>query len=263
MRIYASAYELMSETGRNLWEMGSEVKPKTYQNKIIEGDENFITRELICTQYCLTSMKDEEFLFVYDKRSVEWTRKEFEERILKPVLTLNKVIYINPGEAYKLRLDLWDDLMERSQTLRFDYTYNERIMFRPYLTNFGDYHGSNLDSVIELLKNDKDTRKAVLPIFSLNDVAFNDGSKRIPCSMYYDFLIRDVNGVPQLNICYHQRSADFVSHFGNDVWLAWALMQYVASVVGVKPGYLYHTIDSLHSYKRDWDKLKWSLNEIY
>ena len=53
MRIYDDCYELMSEMGRNLWEMGSIVKPKTYQNKVIEGDESYITREVICDQYFL------------------------------------------------------------------------------------------------------------------------------------------------------------------------------------------------------------------
>lgn len=47
MRIYSNAYELLSETGRNLYEMGAEVKPKTYQNKSIEGIDDFITKELI------------------------------------------------------------------------------------------------------------------------------------------------------------------------------------------------------------------------
>lgn len=36
-------------------------------------------------------------------------------------------------------------------------------------------------------------------------------------------------------------------------------MEYVAREVGIKPGYLYHTIDSLHSYKKDWVKLKTSI----
>lgn len=36
-------------------------------------------------------------------------------------------------------------------------------------------------------------------------------------------------------------------------------MEYVASEVGIKPGYLYHTIDSLHSYKKDLVKLKTSI----
>ena len=33
-------------------------------------------------------------------------------------------------------------------------------------------------------------------------------------------------------------------------------MEYVAKNLEVKPGYLFHTIDSLHSYQKDWDKLK-------
>ena len=78
--------------------------------------------------------------------------------------------------------------------------------------------------------------------------------------MYYDFLIRENGkGEKVLHICYHQRSSDFVTHFGNDVYLAWRLMEYVAKEVGVKPGYLYHTIDSLHTYQKDWDKLVSSL----
>ena len=81
--------------------------------------------------------------------------------------------------------------------------------------------------------------------------------------MYYDFLIRtNTRGEKQLNICYHQRSSDFVTHFGNDVYLAWRLMEYVAKEVGVNRGYLYHTIDSLHAYKRDWVVLKTSLNQM-
>ena len=42
MRIYDDCYELMSEMGRNLWEMGSIVKPKTYQNKVIEPENLFV-----------------------------------------------------------------------------------------------------------------------------------------------------------------------------------------------------------------------------
>ena len=53
MRIYSNSFELMSEMGRELNSYGQLVKPKTYQNKVIEGNENFITKELICQQYSL------------------------------------------------------------------------------------------------------------------------------------------------------------------------------------------------------------------
>lgn len=260
----------MSELGRNLWEMGSEVKPKTYQNKVIENDDNYITKELICEQYCLTSLDKEEFLFIHDERSYEWTKEEFNERVAVPMITVNKPLYVNPGNAWKIRKDLWEQFLVPREVfnfrglnhkeLMFDYTYNERLRYCPLKD--GSYSHNNLSLVINLLINDHDTRKAILPIFSIQDVVNNDGSKRIPCSMYYDFLIRERNGEPYLNICYHQRSADLVSHFGNDVYLAWQMMDYVADKVGVKPGYLYHTIDSLHSYKKDWEKLKTSINEL-
>lgn len=47
MRIYSSSYELMSEMGRELNSYGQTVKPKTYQNKNIEGNEDFVTKEII------------------------------------------------------------------------------------------------------------------------------------------------------------------------------------------------------------------------
>lgn len=240
MRIYSSSYELMSEMGRELNSYGQTVKPKTYQNKNIEGNEDFVTKEIICQQYCLTSLQDPTWLFFYS-RSREWADAEFQERI-------DTSDIINPGKAWELRKDLWEQFLVNG---KFDYTYNERIIHV-------------IKPLIRLLKDDNDTRKAVLPIFNGDmdglDTDWHDGSRRIPCSMYYDFLIRqNGKGEKVLHICYHQRSSDFVTHFGNDVYLAWRLMEYVAKEVGVKPGYLYHTIDSLHTYQKDWDKLASSL----
>lgn len=240
MRIYSSSYELMSEMGRELNSYGQTVKPKTYQNKNIEGNEDFVTKEIICQQYCLTSLQDPTWLFFYS-RSREWADAEFQERI-------DTSDIINPGKAWELRKDLWEQFLVNG---KFDYTYNERIIHV-------------IKPLIRLLKDDNDTRKAILPIFNGYmdglDTDWYDGSRRIPCSMYYDFLIRqNGKGEKVLHICYHQRSSDFVTHFGNDVYLAWRLMEYVAKEVGVKPGYLYHTIDSLHTYQKDWYKLASSL----
>lgn len=241
MRIYSNSFELMSEMGRELNSYGQIVKPKTYQNKVIEGNEDFITKELICQQYCLTSLGDPVWLFVFS-HSKEWADAEFKERI-------DTSDRINPGKAWELRKDLWEQFLVNG---KFDYTYNERMVILPY--------------TIQLLKSDSDTRKAVLPIFNGNgedDTLYYQGNKRIPCSMYYDFLIRqNGKGEKVLHICYHQRSSDFVTHFGNDVYLAWRLIEYVAKEVGVKPGYLYHTIDSLHAYKKDWTALASNLEDL-
>ena len=247
MRIFSNAYELMSEMGRELNSYGQTVKPKTYQNKVIEGNEDFITKEIICQQYCLTSLPDPDWLFAYT-HTQEWADAEFLERIDRNG--------VNPGKAWELNKDMWEQFLTNGF---FDYTYSQRIN---KIMVYGDSLGK-LDGIIELLKEDPDTRKAIINIFDTSDTLFYDGSKRIPCSMYYSFLVRqNSKGEFQLNICYHQRSSDFVQHFGDDVYLAWRLMEYIANEVGIKPGYLYHTIDSLHSYKKDWQLLQTSIDEI-
>lgn len=261
MRIYANSYELMSEMGRNLYEMGATVKPKHYQNKNIEGNENFVTKELICEQYCLIELPDPENLFIFmEEEAREWAEAEFQERISGKEL--------NPGEAWKIRGKVWEEFLVDG---RFDYTYPERM-------NQGVIYNkepnTKLEAIIQLLRDDPDTRKAILDIYGEYHSTFPqdiiavdsnrlDGHARIPCSMYYDFLIREnQKGEKILNICYHQRSSDFITFFGTDVYFAWKLMEYVADKVGVKPGYLYHTIDSIHSYKKDWTKLKTSLSDL-
>jgi thymidylate synthase len=243
MRIFQNAKELISEMGRELNSYGQIVKPKTYQNKVIEGDEDMVTKEIICQQYCLTHLPDPEYLFIYT-HTKEWADEEFRERISGHQL--------NPGEAWKLNKAMWEEFLVGG--LLFDYTYSQRINSK---VKFHNQVTTKLKAVINILKEDPDTRKAVLNIFSDEDTSHYHGDARIPCSMYYDFLIRENSkGQKQLNICYHQRSSDFVGHFGDDVYLAWNLMQYIAKQVEVLPGYLYHTIDSLHVYRRDWDALR-------
>lgn len=244
MRIYQNAYELMSEMGRDLWEMGQLVKPKTYQNKVIEGDEQMQTKELICKQYCLTDLPDSKWLFIFSQCKT-WADSELWER-------LNGNAFTNPGIAYKLRSDMWEQFLNSEG--KFDYTYPER------LHRIVDEDGNdNLNSVIQLLRNDPDTRKAVLSIYDAkNDCQYYDGSRRIPCSMYYNFLIRE----GKVNLVYHQRSSDYVQHFGDDVFLAWGLMEHVARELKLPVGYLYHTIDSLHVYKKDWWKLKTDIDDF-
>lgn len=262
MRIYSNCKELMSEMGRELNSYGQIVKPKTYQNKVIEGNEDMITKEIICQQYCLTSMPDPEYLFVYNPTSREWADAEFKERVSgKP---------LNPGEAWKLNRDMWEEFLVESGCIRteryFDYTYAQRINDN---VTYKNKSVTKLEAIIDLLKTDSDTRKAVLAIYGCSkgsnqyDADRYDGTARIPCSMYYDFLIRDNGkGQKQLNICYHQRSADFIGHMGDDVYLAWRLMEYIARKLGILPGYLYHTIDSLHAYKRDWEKLRSNIEDM-
>jgi len=245
MRIYNNAYELISEVFRDLWEMGTEVKPKSYQNKIIEGKDEFITKEIIMYNYALTSLPDSENLFLFEKETARrWCLAEFSERIDPGTK--------NPGYAWKIREEVWEEFLVNGM---FNYTYSERLN---HITSGTLSFIPNLSRIINRLKEDPDTRQAWLPIFFPMDVAHIGGSARVPCSLGYHFIIR--NG--QLDMVYIQRSADAVLHWGNDIYLAWLMKEYVANRVGVKAGYLYHNIFSLHSYKRDWDKLKAGISHL-
>lgn len=236
MRIYRDCYELMSEIAREVIEMGIRVNTKSMQNKIIGGLEGFGTLEILNYSYCLKSRAREEALFIGDPRSVEWVKAEFNERV-NPTAG-------NPGEAWKLRHELWANFQD--STGKFDYTYSERINYN-----------HNLSRIIVEIMDNPGSRQLILPIFSLTDLENIGGKKRIPCSIYYQFFVR--NG--QLDIQYSQRSADVYTHFGNDVWLAWELMEYVAKATGITPGYLYHNLGSLHVYNKDIEKLKTCLLE--
>lgn len=261
MRIYTDCKQLFSEAIRDVMEMGIVVNPKMYQNKNIAGNDDFTTKEVMSYQYCLCSPLKGEMdltpLYVTDTRNEEWVAEEFKER----VYWSGAQTFMNPGLAWKIREEVWKPFLIKAGQLKgsFEYSYNERFRFRirSWDLNKADKWDNNLHTVIELLKKDPDTRKAVLPIFSLGDVRYNDGSKRIPCSMYYNFMVRpDSKGVKRVNLIYHQRSSDVFTHFGNDVALAWKMIDYVAHKTGYKSGNLTHNIDSLHAYKINWDSLR-------
>lgn len=244
MRVFENAYELMSEIRREVYEFGNIVKPKSMQNKNIEGDINYETKEILNYSYCLQTLDKEEYLFNGTQTDQEETKKwaiaEFNERLNPGRL--------NPGNAWLMRKEVWEEFLNEDG--RFDYTYSERMN--------ADHA---LERVIDELDRNPDTRQGIIPMWEpMIDQERIGGIKRVPCSMYYQAILRD----NQLHLIYNQRSADVVTHFGNDVWLAWHLKEFITQCLrsrnsknaGLRSGYLFHNIASLHSYRKDWDILK-------
>lgn len=230
MRIYENCYELMSEIMREVWEMGKIVHPHSMQNKKVKDDENFRTKEIINYSYCLKTLDQVDELFRFSPESRGWVNAELNERVNQEKL--------NPGQAWKIRLETWQPFLNNLGM--FDYTYSERI-------------GNSLERIISELSTNPDSRQCILSIWDrVIDIRFLGGVKRVPCSVYYQFLLRD----GKLNIIYNQRSADVVTHFGNDVWLAYNLGAWAAEQINVPMGDLFHNITSLHCYAKDWETLK-------
>jgi thymidylate synthase len=126
--------------------------------------------------------------------------------------------------------------------------------FKNYTEDNGIFHGAyglrtdgQYDAVIDKLKNDSDSRQAVVTIW--NPEYDNQPQKRdYPCTVLHQFRIRD----NKLNMSVYMRS--------NDVWLgaAYDFFQFtqvqiaLASVLGIEPGKYAHHVGSLHIYEQHY-----------
>lgn len=224
MRIYMNWQEAYEEIKRDLAEMGINVYPKTMQDKYIEGNEDYATKELQNYCYTILNAKSDD---VKSFSTQPWADEEFIERI-------NPFGNVNPGKAYKLREEVWNEYMHDG---KFAYSYNERF-----------FRNRQLDKIIHRLSNDHDSRQLWLSVWDLNeDVDKLGGISRVPCSLGYNFQFRE----GKLNIHYVMRSCDFNTHFPNDVYLAIKLLEYVAKRCNMQIGNFTHTMFSLHVYKKD------------
>lgn len=226
MRIYVKADEAFEEIKRDLAEMGIWVRPKTMQDKIIEGNPEYETTELQNYCYTILDAKSSDIPGVIQP----WADEEFKERITEP----KDGNFINPGEAWKLRENVWGEFFHNG---KFGYSYNELL-----------WNNNQFTKIVERLKEDPDSRQLWMSLWDpTRDPDLLGGVSRVPCSLGYAFQVRE----GKLNMHYVMRSCDFSTHFANDVYLAIKLLEYVAELTGYEVGNFTHTIFSLHIYRKD------------
>lgn len=118
------------------------------------------------------------------------------------------------------------------------YTYHERLLgMEP--------------SMLSALMKAPDTRRAFWPIYRPEDGVRSSSPTRIPCSLGYQFVIRNLGGVDRLLMFYLSRSVDFDTFWLSDLWLAHTLQERLAYQLDVEMGYLSHYIVSFHSFSVD------------
>lgn len=226
MRIFKNCYECSSELARDLKEMGKEVHLQTMQDKNIENDPKYITSELLCYSYMITQTEDKDNLLKYFKgednlkKALEWANAEFQERISQKKS--------NPGEAWKIRKDVWDEFIHDE---KLAYTYSERI-------------GDQVEKVISEFKKHPSSRQGIISIWDPNIDQDRLGKERVPCSIFYQVIKRN----DKLHMVYVIRSNDLYEHWSYDVWMAIKLQEYIAEKLGVEKGNFYQFITSLHGY---------------
>ena len=221
MRIYDNFLDMLSEVKRDVAELGIRGTSESFQNQEGVGRE-YDMKEILGYSYELTDTTV--ILGSFSIEEANWLGEEFGERITNTP--------INPGNAWKLRKEVWEPFLNDKN--KFDYTYNERI--RPQLS-----------IVIDELRRNPHTRQAIITIYRNQDLNFLGGKRRIPCSLSYQFLLRG----NYLNMVYNMRSCDVSTHFKFDVALACMLINHVAIRLQIDPGSLIHNIGSLHIFRKD------------
>lgn len=161
-------------------------------------------------------------------------------RIMTEWLLLERAYRVNP-EYYpqycgpsELKHPALEKTLEGSHP---SYTYRERLT-------------GMIPAIVEILKTSPDTRRAYWPIFRPEDTLRAMSPTRVPCSLGYQFAIRQMqDGSNSLLMLYSQRSSDFDNFWLSDVWLANQIQITIADILGLAPGPFIHMIHSFHSFE--------------
>lgn len=100
------------------------------------------------------------------------------------------------------------------------------------------------ENCVRLLRNDKDSRQAVIHLHTPNDKKTKDEV----CTMSLQFLIRD----GKLNMIVTMRSNDVILGFTYDAFAFTMMQEIMAKQLGVELGYYCHNVGSMHIYLDDY-----------
>lgn len=135
--------------------------------------------------------------------------------------------------------------------------------FRMFL-DLGALHGTygprirgQLPNVVERLREDRDTRQAILQVWDARYDQAGWVPKDLPCTLMFGFSIFD----GKLEMQTTMRSNDVWWGVAHDFPMFTALQLTVASALGLEPGRYTHTAYSFHMYDRDVEAAEQQLHE--
>ena len=121
--------------------------------------------------------------------------------------------------------------------------------------NYGERVGPWIGSVVRKLKEDPDSRQAVINVFSAHRDYVDEPD--IPCTLSIQFMIR--NGALDLHVT--MRSNDVWWGLPYDMFQFTQLQMSVANILNIAAGDYYHTSNSMHAYARNFDDIEAMIKE--
>lgn len=113
--------------------------------------------------------------------------------------------------------------------------------------NYGDRIGVQFAAAYERLRDDPETRQAVITLWRPEYDLMVDGKRDYPCTVGFQFLIRD----GELVMITNMRSNDVWLGLTYDVFQFTQLQLALAACLDVPPGAYVHRPGSLHVYEED------------
>lgn len=250
MRVFTSVPEAILEIRRDLMK-SPEIVSTRVQNKT---KLNVTGREALAYSYSIPHMavpataiemvkigaNHFSFWDTHQEEICQWMANELHHR-MEPELPVTE----DPEGGGFYPDKLHPRLREVMEGAGFSYEYRTRLQ-------------GMVPSVTSTLINNPDSRRAYWSIFQPLDGQRAMLPTRIPCSLGYHFLIREVPGHgARLHVTYVQRSADFDSFWLSDLWFA-SQMQYLiwssirnntaSSEAQLCLGQISHIILSFHTF---------------
>lgn len=254
MRIYQTPFEAFKETERELFEMGISIHPQTMQDKGVRDNPDYLTKEVRGYSFKIV---DWTWSIAHIKKALQHFFEEKTDNVLTYILAefRERVQHkaTNPGTAYLHRKNLWEEFLHDG---KFAYTYSERIT--PQLQSIADELHTNPESrqaIInihsnicpEMYTNSTSPTHPNYVVLPSRDLRNRGGGGRLPCSMYYQIMVRE----KKVDLIYTMRSCDFLIHFPVDISLALLLQDWFADGLSLATGTFTYFVGSLHAYQKD------------
>lgn len=118
---------------------------------------------------------------------------------------------------------------------------------------------NQIDQVINALIQNNTTRRAVIQLYSSEDIPVDVRYKEIPCTTTIQFLIRG----NLLECLVSMRSNDAFKGFPHDVFCFTMIQEMIARKLGIECGMYHHFVGSFHLYASDVAKSEDYLAEGY
>jgi thymidylate synthase len=124
---------------------------------------------------------------------------------------------------------------------------------------YGPKITETLPHVINLLKRSPNSRRAVVPLYAQHDIINATFSNDCACTLAYDFMI--IND--KLCMIATMRSNDVWLGLPYDVFVNTAIQRFVASILGIEPGWYQHQVADLHLYGKNYEAADAAIDECY